>query len=254
MDGSHDGMEETAGGGGAFADEESQDDRWAEPPLDSLPVRLFNAFFSPGRLMAQLAQQPKWVGVLLLTTVISGATAALVPAELIFETIREQMIQQGVDVSEFGEAQMNAFRYGRIPGAVIFSLLLQFGIAAMYSVIFIFILGDDGRFAQYLAAVSHGWFIPVFIGVLLLPLVIQTQNLELRLTVDVFIAGFLEPGFVRNVAKQLDLTVIWSILVIAQGAHAIDRRRSYASAATIMVAIFVLYALGIGFLQTRAMS
>ena len=139
--------------------------------------------------MAQLAEQPKWVGVLLLTTVISAVTAALVPAELIFETVRQQMIAQGVPVEDFGEAQMNAFRYGRIPGAVIFTLLLQFGIAALYSVIFVFILGDDGRYVQYLAAVSHGWFIPVLIGVLLLPLVIQTQNLELRLTVDVFIAG-----------------------------------------------------------------
>jgi hypothetical protein len=79
---------------------------------------------------------------------------------------------------------------------------------------------------------------------------IQTQNLELRLSVDVFIAGFFEDGFVRNVAKLLDLTVIWSILVIAQGAHAIDRRRSFASAATMMLALFFVYAVAIGFFQT----
>ena len=74
---------------------------------------------------------------------------------------------------------------------------------------------------------------------------------ELRLTVDVFIAGFFEPGFVRNVAKLLDLTVIWSILVIAQGAHAIDRRRSFGSAAAVMLTIFFVYAVGVGLLQTR---
>lgn len=246
------GVSPNAGGFGEA--EGSSDSRWDEPHIDALPVRLANLFFSPGKVMAQLAEQPKWLGVLLLTTLISAITAALVPAELIFETVRQQMIAQGVDVSGFGEAQMNAFRYGRIPGAIIFALLLQFVMAAIYSVLFIFILGDDGRFTQYLAAVSHGWFIPVLIGVLLLPLVIQTGNLELRLTVDVFIAGFFEPGFVRNVAKQLDLTVIWSILVIAQGAHAIDRRRSYSSAATIMLVIFFLYAVGIGFLQARSMA
>ncbi|MDE3002027.1 MAG: hypothetical protein OXU33_02660 [Gemmatimonadota bacterium] len=219
--------------------------------IDRLPVRLINVFVSPGRLMGQLAEQPKWIGALVLTTAMTAATAWLIPAELIFETVRQQMIGQGVDVGEFGEDQLNALRYGRIPGAVIFTLLLQFGIAALYALIFTFILGDEGRYVQYLAAVSHGWFIPALIGVLLLPLVIHTQNLELRLTIDVFIAGFLEPGFVRNVAKLLDLTVIWSILVIAQGAHAIDRRRSFLSAATIMLTIFVLYAVVIGYAQVR---
>jgi len=248
-------MDERIDGPEPYEPESSLEDegsRGDEPHLDSLPIRLINVFVSPGKLMDQLADRPSWVAVLLLTTFISAVTAALVPAELIYETIREQMIQQGVDVGDFGEAQMTALRYGRIPGAVIFSLLLQFGIAGLYSVIFIFILGDDGRYKQYLAAVSHGWFIPVVIGVLLLPLIIQTQNLELRLTVDVFIGSFFEPGFVRNVAKLLDFTVIWSILVIAQGAHAIDRRRSFASAATIMLTIFFLYAIAIGFVQVRS--
>ena len=190
--------------------------RWDEPRLDALAVRLVNIFVSPGRVMNQLAEQPKWLGVLLVTTLISAVTAAFIPVDLILETMRQRMIEQGVSVGEFGEAQRNALRYGRIPGTIVGTLLLQFGIAALYSVIFIFILGDEGRYSQYLAAVSHGWFIPVLIGVLLLPLVIQTENLELRLTVDVFIAGFFEPGFVRNVAKLLDLTVIWSILEIGR--------------------------------------
>ncbi|MGB1657336.1 MAG: YIP1 family protein [Longimicrobiales bacterium] len=223
----------------------------SESPIDALPVRLLNVFISPGRVMNQLAERPAWLGVLMLTTLISAITAALIPPELIYETLRQQLIEQGVSVEDFGEAQLNVLRYGRIPGAVVGTLLLQFGIAALYSVIFTFVLGDDGRYSQYLAAVSHGWFIPVLIGVLLLPLVIQTENLELRLTVDVFIAGFFEPGFVRNVAKLLDLTVIWSILVIAQGAHAIDRRRSFASAAAVMLTIFFVYAIGVGLLQTR---
>lgn len=222
----------------------------SESPIDALPVRLLNVFISPGRVMNQLAERPAWLGVLMLTTLISAITAALIPPELIYETLRQQLIEQGVSVEDFGEAQLNVLRYGRIPGAVVGTLLLQFGIAALYSVIFTFVLGDDGRYSQYLAAVSHGWFIPVLIGVLLLPLVIQTENLELRLTVDVFIAGFFEPGFVRNVAKLMDLTVIWSILVIAQGAHAIDRRRSFGSAAAVMLTIFFVYAIGVGLLQT----
>lgn len=223
----------------------------SESPIDALPVRLLKVFISPGTVMNQLAERPAWLGVVLLTTVISAVTAALIPPELIYETLRQQLIEQGVSVEDFGESQLNVLRYGRIPGAIVGTLILQFGIAALYSVIFIFILGDEGRYSQYLAAVSHGWFIPVLIGVLLLPLVIQTENLELRLTVDVFIAGFFEPGFVRNVAKLLDLTVIWSILVIAQGAHAIDRRRSFGSAAAVMLTIFFVYAVGVGLLQTR---
>ena len=73
---------------------EDNDELWIEPRMDSLPRRLFNAFVSPERLMNQVAKEPKWVGALLLTTLISGVTAAMVPPELIFETIRQQMIAQ----------------------------------------------------------------------------------------------------------------------------------------------------------------
>jgi hypothetical protein len=223
-------------------------------PLPPLPLRLAGVFFSPGRLMEQLAAEPRWLGVMLVTTVLSATTAAVVPPELILETVRQQMVEQGADVSQLGERQANLIRYARVPAAVIFPLVLQFGIAALYSVLFLFVLGDEGRYTQYLAAVSHAWFIPVVIGVLLLPLVIRTGNLELRLNLEVFLRAFLEPGFVRSTAKQLDLTVIWSILVIAQGAHSIDRRRSFGGAAAIMLSIFVIYAMGVGFLEARSIG
>ncbi|MGB1842234.1 MAG: hypothetical protein ACPHWZ_14075, partial [Longimicrobiales bacterium] len=67
-------MPESDFGAGASIGEEAPD---ARRRIDGLPGRLLNVFLSPGRLMDQLADEPRWLGVLLLTTAISAATAAL---------------------------------------------------------------------------------------------------------------------------------------------------------------------------------
>ena len=57
---------------------------------------------------------------------------------------------------------------------------------------------------------------------------------------------FLPSGYWLSVLTAMDLTQIWSSLVIAQGAHCIDRRRSFTSAAVILLSLMFAMALIIG--------
>ena len=118
---------------------------------------------------------------------------------------------------------------------------MTFLFAGVYNVVFAFVLGDEGSYKQYLAVVSHAWFIPALFALLLVPLKISSGDAQLTLNLGLFMP-FLPEGYFQNLFRFLDLTQIWSVLVIAQGAHVIDRRRSFGSAAAILLVLLLLMA------------
>jgi hypothetical protein len=84
----------------------------------------------------------------------------------------------------------------------------------------------------------------------LAPLRIATGDAQFSLSLASFVL-FLPDGYFLNVLRMMDLTQIWSTLVVALGVHAIDPRRSFGSAATILLGILLAFALVIGrFLPT----
>lgn len=224
---------------------EASVDRTQGSELPSLPARLLAVIVSPGRLMDRLAERPAWVGALLVAAVLVGLSIALIPAELFMEAQREAALQRGVDVPEMAEGAARVMRFVIPAATVLFTVVLSFVFAGVYTLIFAFILGDEGRYVQYLAAVTHAWFIAALFGLLLTPLRIATGDPQLTLNLASFLF-FLPDGYLLNVLRALDLTQIWSTLVIAQGAHAIDRRRSFTSAAAILLGVLLAIALVVG--------
>ncbi|MDH3272811.1 MAG: YIP1 family protein [Gemmatimonadota bacterium] len=213
--------------------------------LASLPVRLVQVFVSPGKLMDQLAREPRWLGAMLVSTVIVATSLAIIPVELMVEAQRAAMIERGQELPEMSERATQVMRAVVPIASGLATMLFSAVFAGVYMVIFAFFLGDEGRFVQYLAAVTHAWFIAALLGLLLTPLRISTGDPQYTLNLASFFF-FLPDGYLYNVLRALDLTQIWSTLVIAQGAHAIDRRRSFKSAATIMLGILLMIALIVG--------
>jgi hypothetical protein len=210
--------------------------------LPGLASRLVTVFFSPGRLMEQLAERPKWIGAMLACALVVGISMVLIPAEIFMEANRQAALERGVEFPALSERAIQAMRIVIPSMAVVTTMLFSAIFAGVYTIIFAFILGDEGRYAQYLAVVTHAWFIAVTVGLLLTPLRISTGNAQFTLNLASF-AFFLPEGYFLNVLQALDLTQIWSTLVIAQGVHAIDSRRSFQSAATILMVMVVCFAL-----------
>ena len=216
--------------------------RVEELTLPPLPARLVAVFFSPGRLMAQLAERPKWMGAMLVSAIVVGVSMTLIPAELFLEAQRQAAMERGMPAPDM-PAEAVRWMSVVIPVTTVLStVILTFLFAGVYTVIFAFILGDEGRYVQYLAAVSHAWFIAALFGLLVTPLRISTGDPQFTLNLASFLF-FLPDGYFLNVFRVLDITQIWSTLVIAQGAHVFDERRSFASAAAIMIGILVAVAL-----------
>ncbi len=210
----------------------------APPPLAR---RAVDVFLSPVRLTQELAERPVWVGALLLGAALVVLQIGLIPAEVWDAVFRRLLLDRGQAPPDggFGGGIM---RVWSVVGGSVAWVLMAFFLAGLVTLLFAFVLGDEGRYRQYLAVLTHAWLIPAAVGLTLVPLRISLQDPQLVLSVGTFFP-FLGGGYVADVLGFLDLAQIWGLLVLAQGAHAIEPRRSFGSAAALLLTVNVLVAM-----------
>jgi hypothetical protein len=213
-----------------------------QPEIPSLVSRLLDVLLSPGKVMETVARHPLWAGALVVGVLLVALQTALIPFDMIMSAQRQAMLESGRDMPEMPETMMNIMRFVTPVLATIGVSLLTFISAGLYWLIFAFVLADEGRYRQYLAVGAHALFVPAMIGVALVPLKIMTEDPQATLNLGLFLF-FLSDGYWADVFRLMDLTGIWSALIIAQGAHSIDPRRSFGSAAAIMIGITLAFAL-----------
>lgn len=213
--------------------------------LRSLPTRLVQVFFSPGELGRALAAQPAWGAALLLGLVLTVAQTALIPAEVWEASMREAALSRGAEMPPGMAAAGTFMRVATVVGGALGYVVFLGIYAGIATLVFAFVMGDEGRYRQYLAVTAHAWLIPTVLGLFLLPLRIIQEDPRFSINVASFLF-FMEEGYALRVARMLDFANAWAFLVVAQGAHAIDPRRSFASAATVLMVIFVVTALLFG--------
>ena len=207
--------------------------------------RFVDTFFSPSKMNAYLAAEPRWVVALVVSVALMGLQVALIPSEVWESLIREQSLAQGgtpLPMPDWVTDWMGIL--AAVGAAMTTAIVIPIG-AGFLTVIFAFVLGDEGSYRQYLAVTAHSFFIPALVGLLIIPLKIATQDPQLTLNLGSFFF-FLPSGYWLGVLTAMDLTQIWSSLVIAQGTHCIDKRRSFRSAVVILLSLMLAMALIVG--------
>lgn len=217
--------------------------------VPSLPTRLIQSFVSPGKMTATVAENPRWIGAMLVCAVLLALSVGLLPYELFEEMQRRVLIQNGQAVQEIPENARTIIRVVTVASAGIGFMLVAFIGAGITTFIFAFVLGDEGKYRQYLAIGVHAAVIPTTVALLLAPLRIAAGDPQLAINLGTFLV-FLHDGYIYNVCRSVDLSQLWSTLVVAMGIHAIDKRRSFASAAAIQIGIVVAIALLAGWFLT----
>lgn len=212
------------------------------PELPPFHRRILDVFFSPGRLCEALAEHPRWGLALALGAVLVVGQYLLIPADIWDATFRDMVLQQGREMPEGFGGGGTLMRLSGLIGGFVFWFVFSFLMAGVVTLIFAFVLGDEGRYRQYLAVLAHAWLIPAFVGLLLVPVRITARDPQLTLNLGSFLL-FLPDGYWLKVATMLDLTQLWAWVVVAVGAHAIDEDRSVKSAAIILLVFSVALAL-----------
>jgi hypothetical protein len=214
------------------------------PVLPSLPQRVLSVIVSPGKLFERLAARPVWAGALILGAVLALIASALAPAELFEATMRRQIQNRGGQVPDNLEQAVTIARIAGSLGALIMGPLFTAAIAGLVSLIFLFVLGDAGTYRQHLSMLAHAFLIPGIGNLAMLPLRIQAQDLQLRLSVGTFFP-FLQDGWLASALSWLDLFGIWAWVLVALGASKIDPKRSWTSATVIILSLVLVVTFGL---------
>ena len=204
--------------------------------------RLLDAFISPSSMGRAVAADPKWGGALLVVLGLIALSSSLLPPELFAEMQRRAALSQGTTPPPMTDDTLRIVRIFSIVGGPIAVGVISFVFAGLYTFIFAFVLGDEGRYRQYLALTTHAAFIPALLSLPLVPLRIQTGDPQFGLNLASFVF-FLEPGYLLNVFRMLDLKQLWATTVTAIGLQQIDRRRGFASAFVVLFGFMLVVAL-----------
>lgn len=197
--------------------------------MSALLNRLARLFYAPASVMEELKEEPRWLGALLLAALLVVISSALVPEELMRETMRLDAIRRGTEVPAGMESRIGLMRSVSLIATPVFWLVWNFFLAGVLTVTFAFLLGDEGTYRQYLSVVAHASFIGAVGAVLTTPLRIQAQDLYLTLSIGTFAQGFMAEGYWLRVLQMLDLFGLWAYGLMALGAAAIDKRRTWLS-------------------------
>lgn len=215
--------------------------------------RVLLTFTAPGALGDSLRAHPAWAAAALLGAVlVVGATAAI-PAEIWNEFMRAQTLARGGTVQP-GMEGSNLLRIFGVVGAAVGWFVILFAFSGVLTFIFAFVLGDEGRYRQYLAAHAHANLIGALGAVLVAPLRIARRDPQLTLSVGTFLEGVLQEGFLLGWLRAMDLFALWSWVVLAILVSRVDPRRSVGSALGILLTFFLVLLLGVAWLQARSLA
>jgi hypothetical protein len=210
-------------------------------PVPALPVRALKVFYAPGQLFEALRRRPLWGAALILGAVLVAASIIFIPTEIWQEMFRQQMLRSGRQMPEGFQFGGFARVFGLV-GGVLFWFVLALFLTAVITLIFHLMLGDEGKFVQYLSVVAHALLIPAIGGLLIVPIKIAQRDPQMTLNLSLFIPTD-STAFPIRVLRALDLFQIWAYLVMAVGIAKVDARRSWGTAAAFLLVVALAMAI-----------
>lgn len=204
----------------------------AAPPL-SFVQRIVGVVVSPGETMARIAAAPRWVDVLIFTTMLVAGGFALFFSTEIGQTA---YVDQGVaTIESFGRTvtpEMYAGMQQQAAYAPVVQGLSMLFIGPVFTAIFagIFfgvftVLGGEARFKQVVAVVAHAGVITVLQQVFALPMNYMRQSMSSATNLAVFFPDLAEGSFLASLLGFIDLFIVWYLVVLAIGLAAVYRRK-----------------------------
>jgi hypothetical protein len=209
------------------------------PKLPSLPLRIVQVFVAPVRLFEALRGHPVAWSAILIAAVLASAANGLIPAGLWEDMMREQMTQAGADLPDDLGTVVTIARFASVAGSFFFYPVIVAIMAGLFSLLFLFGMGFEGRFKQYFSIAAHASLVLAVIGVILTPLRILSGNVQFSVNVGALLP-FLEGSLLGRWSSMMDVFSLWSVALIGVGAAVIDGKKSPATAAGVAVGALLL--------------
>ncbi|MFW6193649.1 MAG: YIP1 family protein [Gemmatimonadota bacterium] len=209
--------------------------------LPALPTRVAQLFVSPAKLFDGLRERPAWLGALGLLVVIGGIAAFLFPTELMEQAMLdqappdatpEQIEQMEQIASTAAWTKYLGVLYWVFAAAVVPGLLIT---------IYNFALGGTASYRQLFASTVHALLIPAIGGLVTLPLILQTGDIQTALGLHLLVPGIATDTFLYRLLQGLNVFGLWCCVVLGVAVSRIYPKRTAGSAAMVLLGAYAVF-------------
>lgn len=207
-------------------------------------------FAAPGELFDELREAPRWIGMLLLVVALSLLGTFFIPKEVYVEGFLSQA-RLPADAPPEAMEQVRGqaeFFYGlRYVFAAAAPPVVIAVIAGFLLFVFNVILGGEARFGQLFSATTHAFLIASVGGLLAVPIIRATGDLQSVLALHLLVPG-LEEGFLYRLLHGMNLFGLWTAVVLGIGMSRMYPKREAGGAIGTVVGLYVAVKLAAAFL------
>jgi hypothetical protein len=230
----------------------------AAAPSRSLAARILGVLFSPRATYADVAANPRWLGVFLTVFLVTSAAAtAFVATEVGRTAVVDQQIAQSEAYGRtVNQAQVDALER-MSANYVYFAPVFQFFgltigtliVAGLAFAVFTALLGGDATFKQVFAITAHSGVVLAALSLFTTPLAYARESVSGATNLAVFLPFLDERSFAARMLGAIDLIYIWWMINLAIGLGVLYRKRT-APIATSLLAIYAAIGLIIAAIKT----
>lgn len=211
----------------------------------SFGERVRATFLSPGTLADLIRERPRWLDVLLVSTAVAIAAAAMLPPESFLDATRDAVTRRGapVEITSPPEEIIRWGRYMAMFSAAVGHPLVAFTLAGVLTLAFTIVPRGRNTFMQHVALASHGLLIAALGSVASIVLRYLTGEEGSQISLAL-LAPFVDRGsgpyeFLALVSPF----TIWMLIMVALGVARLDPDRSRATSAAVLVGGYLAVAL-----------
>ena len=235
------------------------------PPIGSTPAprslvsRFIGIITAPRTTFETVVAHPKWLGMLVVTTLIVAACTTLpmtteAGREALLETQVRQMESFGMQVTDQMYDQMRG-RIGIAPyttaaGVIVMSPIIVALLAGVLYAIFNAAMGGTATFKQVYAVVAHAGVISALGQLFTGPLNYFRGSMQSATNLSVLLPMLPDGSFAARFAGAIDLFVIWWVFVLSVGIAVLYRRRTQPIALSLF-AVYGVIALTVAAVMSR---
>ena len=217
------------------------------PAAKNVIARFIGIITAPRATFESVVASPKWLGMLVLTTLIAAAGSSL---PLTTDGGREALLEQQVRAMEGFGMQVNDEMYAQLrkrsaiaPYTTAGSILVMSPIVAAVLAgilfgIFNAAMGGNATFKQVYAVVVHAGAIQALGQLFTSPFNYFRESMTSATSLSVLLPMLPDGSFAARLAGMVDLFLIWWVVALAIGLGVLFRRRTQ----PIAISLFGVYA------------
>ena len=223
----------------------------ATPPAaagsKSLSARILGVLFAPRATYADVAANPRWIGVFLAVFLVMSAVATAFVATEVGRTavVDQQIAQSEAYGGTMDQARVDALERMSSNYVCLAAVFQFFGqtiatlmVAGVAFAVFTAFLGGDATFKQVFAIAAHSGVVLAALSLVTTPLAYARESVSGATNLGIFLPFLDERSVAARMLGAIDLIYIWWLISLAIGLGVLYRKRT----APIATSLLVIYA------------